>query len=107
MLDVLSGGRPTSARGGYQRYEFERFGLEPIRRAALGGRVDILMKASKGSRSATKASSTSSGDLDLPKPVQKPTPPMWVTAQSPYSSKRRCGGGSRAHRGFAACPSSG
>ena len=88
MLDILSGGRADVGLGrGYQRYEFERLGLK----LDAGGErweesLDILLKAFEG-----KPFSYSGKRFDIPetaiypKPVQKPRPPIWITAQSQYS----------------------
>lgn len=88
MLDVLSGGRADIGLGrGYQRYEFERLGLE----LDSGGQrweegVDILMKAFEGKPFSYDGKVYDFPETSIfPKPVQKPTPPMWVTAQNPYS----------------------
>ena len=87
-LDVLSNGRADVGLGrGYQRYEFERFGLE----LDAGGQrwdesLDILVKAFEG-----KPFSYAGKLYDIPetaiypKPMQKPRPPIWITAQSQYS----------------------
>jgi alkanesulfonate monooxygenase SsuD/methylene tetrahydromethanopterin reductase-like flavin-dependent oxidoreductase (luciferase family) len=88
MLDVLSGGRADIGLGrGYQRYEFERFGLE----LDSGGQrweegLDILMKAFEGKPFSYEGKLHNFPETAIfPKPVQKPTPPMWITAQSQYS----------------------
>src|SRR5215204_5396289 len=88
MLDVLSGGRADIGLGrGYQRYEFERLGLE----LDSGGQrweegIDILMKAFEGKPFSYHGKVYDFPETAIfPKPVQKPTPPLWVTAQNPYS----------------------
>jgi alkanesulfonate monooxygenase SsuD/methylene tetrahydromethanopterin reductase-like flavin-dependent oxidoreductase (luciferase family) len=88
MLDVLSGGRADIGLGrGYQRYEFERLGLE----LDSGGQrweegLDILMKAFEGKPFSYEGKLYKIPETSIfPKPVQKPTPPLWVTAQNPYS----------------------
>ena len=87
-LDVLSGGRVDIGLGrGYQHYEFERFGLAARRRPRTLGRVDrhhpegvrgqaLHATTASSSRSPRRRSSRS--------PLQKPHPPIWITAQSPY-----------------------
>ena len=86
-LDVLSGGRLDVGLGrGYQRYEFERFGLQLD---ADGVRwdesVDILMKSLEGKPFNYDGKLFKIPETSLfPKPVQSP-PPVWVTAQSPHS----------------------
>jgi alkanesulfonate monooxygenase SsuD/methylene tetrahydromethanopterin reductase-like flavin-dependent oxidoreductase (luciferase family) len=88
MLDVLCGGRADIGLGrGYQRYEFERLGLE----LDSGGQrweegIDILMKAFEGKPFSYHGKVYNFPETAIfPKPVQKPTPPLWVTAQNPYS----------------------
>jgi luciferase family oxidoreductase group 1 len=87
-LDLLAGGRVDIGLGrGYQHYEFERLGLElDTARARWEESVDIILKAFAG------APFTYDGKLFkipettiFPQPVQKPHPPIWVTAQSPDS----------------------
>jgi len=88
MLDILSGGRADVGLGrGYQRYEFERFGLQ----LDSGGQrwdesLDILLKAFEGRPFSYEGKLFNIPETSLyPKPVQKPHPPMWITAQSQYS----------------------
>ena len=88
MLDVLSGGRADIGLGrGYQRYEFERFGLQ----LDSGGErwdesLDILLKAFEGKPFSYEGKLYNIPETSIyPKPVQKPRPPIWITAQSPYS----------------------
>jgi alkanesulfonate monooxygenase SsuD/methylene tetrahydromethanopterin reductase-like flavin-dependent oxidoreductase (luciferase family) len=88
MLDVLSGGRADVGLGrGYQRYEFERFGLQ----LDSGGSrwdesLDILLKAFEGEPFSYEGKLYKIPETSIyPKPVQKPRPPIWITAQSPYS----------------------
>src|SRR3954452_24771894 len=87
-LDVLAGGRVDIGLGrGYQYYEFERLGLElDSARARWDESIDIIQKALEG-----KPFSYSGKLFEIPEttvfpaPVQKPHPPIWVTAQSPES----------------------
>lgn len=88
MLDILSGGRLDVGLGrGYQRYEFERFGLE----LDSGGQrwdesIDILLKAFEGKPFTYDGKIFKIPETSIfPQPLQKPHPPIWVTAQSPYS----------------------
>ena len=88
MLDVLSGGRADVGLGrGYQRYEFERFGLQ----LDSGGQrwdegLDILLKAFERKPFTYEGKLYNIPETSIyPKPVQKPRPPIWITAQSPYS----------------------
>ena len=87
-LDVLAGGRFDIGLGrGYQRYEFERLGLDlDTARQRWEESVDVIVKALSGEPF------THDGELFqipettiFPQPVQKPHPPIWVTAQSPES----------------------
>ena len=88
MLDILSGGRADIGLGrGYQRYEFERFGLK----LDSGGQrwdesLDILLKAFEGRPFSYEGKLFNFPETSIyPKPVQKPHPPIWITAQSQYS----------------------
>ncbi len=88
MLDILSGGRADIGLGrGYQRYEFERFGL----RLDAGGQrwdesLDILLKAFEGRPFSYEGKLFNIPETSVyPKPVQKPHPPIWITAQSQYA----------------------
>jgi luciferase family oxidoreductase group 1 len=87
-LDQLAGGRVDIGLGrGYQYYEFERLGLElDTARKRWDESIDIILRALCG------VPFTYSGTLfDIPEttvfpaPLQKPHPPIWVTAQSPES----------------------
>jgi len=87
-LDVLSGGRLDIGLGrGYQRYEFERLGLQ----LDSGGQrwdesIDVLLKAFEGSPFTYDGKLFKIPETSIfPQPLQKPHPPIWVTAQSPYS----------------------
>jgi alkanesulfonate monooxygenase SsuD/methylene tetrahydromethanopterin reductase-like flavin-dependent oxidoreductase (luciferase family) len=87
-LDILSGGRADVGLGrGYQRYEFERFGLK----LDSGGSrwdesLDILLKAFEGKPFSYEGKLYNFPETSIyPKPVQKPRPPIWITAQSPYA----------------------
>ena len=87
-LDVLSGGRLDIGLGrGYQRYEFERLGLQ----LDSGGQrwdesIDILLKAFEGKPFTYDGKLFKIPETSIfPQPLQKPHPPIWVTAQSPYA----------------------
>ena len=88
MLDLLSGGRCDIGLGrGYQRYEFERFGLQLD---SDGKRweesIDILLKTFEGKPFSYEGKLFKLPETStFPRPLQKPHPPIWVTAQSPYS----------------------
>ena len=88
MLDILSGGRLDIGLGrGYQRYEFERFGLQ----LDSGGQrweesIDILLKSFEGRPFSYEGKLFKIPETSLfPQPLQKPHPPVWITAQSPYA----------------------
>ena len=88
MLDILSGGRLDVGLGrGYQRYEFERFGLE----LDAGGQrwdesIDILLKSFVGKPFSYEGKLFPIPETSVyPQPMQKPHPPIWITAQSAYS----------------------
>jgi alkanesulfonate monooxygenase SsuD/methylene tetrahydromethanopterin reductase-like flavin-dependent oxidoreductase (luciferase family) len=88
MLDILSGGRLDIGLGrGYQRYEFERFGLK----LDSGGErwdesIDVLLKALEGKPFSYEGKVFKIPETTIyPQPTQKPHPPIWITAQSPYA----------------------
>jgi alkanesulfonate monooxygenase SsuD/methylene tetrahydromethanopterin reductase-like flavin-dependent oxidoreductase (luciferase family) len=88
MLDVLSGGRADVGLGrGYQRYEFERFGLKlDTDGARWEESLDVLLKAFEGKPFTYEGRLFSIPETSIyPKPLQKPRPPIWVTAQSEYA----------------------
>ena len=87
-LDLLAGGRLDVGLGrGYQHYEFERLGLDLASgRARWDESVDVILKAFEGKPFSYdgkifKIPETTS----FPQPLQKPRPPIWITAQSPDS----------------------
>jgi luciferase family oxidoreductase group 1 len=87
-LDVLAGGRVDIGLGrGYQRYEFERLGLAlDTSRARWEESVDIILKALSGEPFSYDGKVFQIPETTtFPQPVQKPHPPIWVTAQSPES----------------------
>jgi len=97
MLDLLSGGRVDIGLGrGYQRYEFERFGLQLDSSGQLWNEsLDVLMKALEGRPFSYEGKLLQIPETSVfPHPVQKPHPPMWITAQSQYSIE------AAARRGF-------
>jgi luciferase family oxidoreductase group 1 len=87
-LDVLSGGRLDVGLGrGYQRYEFERLGLKLDSDGTRWDEsLDILLKAFEGKPFSYEGKLFNIPETSLfPKTVQKPRPPIWITAQSEYS----------------------
>jgi luciferase family oxidoreductase group 1 len=87
-LDLLAGGRVDIGLGrGYQHYEFERLGLElDTARARWEESIDIILQALKGEPFSYEGQLFNIPETTIfPRPVQKPHPPIWVTAQSPQS----------------------
>jgi luciferase family oxidoreductase group 1 len=87
-LDLLAGGRIDVGLGrGYQHYEFERLGLElDTGRARWEESVDVILKAFEGKPFSYDGKIFKIPETTIfPQPVQKPRPPIWVTAQSPDS----------------------
>jgi luciferase family oxidoreductase group 1 len=87
-LDLLAGGRADIGLGrGYQHYEFERFGLELEQsRDRWEESVDVILKALGGAPFTHDGKFFKIPETSVfPQPVQRPRPPIWVTAQSPES----------------------
>jgi len=87
-LDQLAGGRVDIGLGrGYQHYEFERLGLElDSARARWEESVDIILEAFRGRPFSYEGKLFRIPETSVfPQPLQKPHPPIWVTAQSPAS----------------------
>ncbi len=87
-LDLLAGGRVDVGLGrGYQHYEFERFGLElESSRARWEEAVDVILKALEGGPFSYEGKFFRIPETTVfPQAVQRPRPPVWVTAQSPDS----------------------
>jgi alkanesulfonate monooxygenase SsuD/methylene tetrahydromethanopterin reductase-like flavin-dependent oxidoreductase (luciferase family) len=86
--DLLSGGRLDVGLGrGYQRYEFERLGLDLAdSRPRWEESVDIMLKAFEGKPFTYDGKFFQIPETTvLPQPLQQPHPPIWITAQSPES----------------------
>ena len=87
-LDLLAGGRVDIGLGrGYQHYEFERLGLElDTSRQRWEESVDVILKAFTGEPFTYDGKLFKIPETTIfPQPMQKPHPPIWVTAQSPES----------------------
>ena len=87
-LDQLAGGRVDIGLGrGYQHYEFERLGLElDSARSRWEESVDVILKAFQGEPFSYEGKLFTIPETSVfPQPLQKPHPPIWVTAQSPES----------------------
>src|SRR6266536_2463490 len=96
-VDLLSGGRLDVGLGrGYQRYEFERLGVELAEsRLRWEEEVDIILLALAGKPFSYDGHHYQIPETSIfPHPIQKPHPPIWVTAQSPESVE------ATVHRGF-------
>ncbi len=86
LLDVLTGGRVNWGAGrGFDPTEFNAFGVpldesyERFREA-----VDIVLEAWRSERITWRGRHWSFDGVEvLPKPLQKPHPPVWVAASSP------------------------
>lgn len=86
LLDVLSGGRVNWGAGrGFDRVEFDAFGVSreesyPRFREA----VEIVLEAWRSERLTYDGQFFSFRDIEvLPKPMQKPHPPVWIASSSP------------------------
>jgi luciferase family oxidoreductase group 1 len=87
-LDLLAGGRVDIGLGrGYQRYEFERLGLElDTGRARWEESVDVILRALRGRPFSYEGKFYRIPETTVfPRPLQRPHPPIWITAQSPES----------------------
>jgi len=84
-VDLLTGGRLDIGLGrGYQRYEFDRLGVELNEsRQRWEEEVDIILLALKGRPFSYDGQYYQIPETSVfPHPVQRPHPPIWVTAQS-------------------------
>jgi alkanesulfonate monooxygenase SsuD/methylene tetrahydromethanopterin reductase-like flavin-dependent oxidoreductase (luciferase family) len=87
-VDLLTGGRLDVGLGrGYQRYEFERLGVDlGESRARWEEAVDVILLALAGEPFSYEGKYYRIAETTvLPRGVQRPHPPIWVTAQSPDS----------------------
>ena len=91
LLDVLSGGRVNWGAGrGFDPTEFRAFNV-PVEESAerFLEAVEIATKAWGEGRLTHHGRYWTFDDIEvLPKPVQKPHPPVWVAATSPDSIER-------------------
>ena len=84
-VDLLSGGRLDIGLGrGYQRYEFERLGVDLNEtRQRWEEEVDIILLALGGKPFTYDGRYYQIPETSVfPVPIQEPHPPIWVTAQS-------------------------
>lgn len=90
LLDTLSGGRVNWGAGrGFDMNEFKAFGV-PVEESHARFRetVDIVVKAWTNDRLTYNGKYFSFDDVEvLPKPLQKPHPPVWTAASSPGAIK--------------------
>jgi len=88
MVDLLTHGRLDVGLGrGYQRYEFERLGMDlGESRTRWEEAVDVILLALTGRAFTYDGKYYKIPETSVfPRPVQTPHPPIWVTAQSPDS----------------------
>jgi alkanesulfonate monooxygenase SsuD/methylene tetrahydromethanopterin reductase-like flavin-dependent oxidoreductase (luciferase family) len=86
VLDCLSGGRIEVVFGaGYVPAEFEMFGVDPARRAAL---MEEGFAAVKQAWRGEPFSYQGRRALVLPRPLQDPHPPLWMGGSTPAAARR-------------------
>lgn len=85
LLDVLSGGRVNWGAGrGFARSEFAAFGIPPDESASrFRENVDIVLRAWTEERLSYHGPHFQCDAVEvLPKPMQRPHPPIWMAATS-------------------------
>jgi len=85
LLDVLSGGRVNFGAGrGFDATEFRAFGVPPPESAdRFREAVEIVLAAWSSDRLNYAGKYFSFENIEvLPKPLQKPMPPVWVAASA-------------------------
>src|SRR5579885_2701777 len=85
LLDVLSGGRVNWGAGrGFARVEFEAFGIPPQESASrFRETVEIVLQAWTHEKLHFAGQNFAFDGVEvLPKPLQKPHPPVWMAASS-------------------------
>jgi alkanesulfonate monooxygenase SsuD/methylene tetrahydromethanopterin reductase-like flavin-dependent oxidoreductase (luciferase family) len=85
LLDVLSGGRVNWGAGrGFAFSEFKAFGVPPEESAdRFREAVEIVMKSWTEERFSFQGTHFQFEDIELlPKPLQRPHPPVWMAATS-------------------------
>ena len=91
LLDVLSGGRVNWGAGrGFDRTEFQAFGVPPEESAArFQEAVEVVLRAWTADRLTYAGTYFRCDGIEvLPKPLQKPHPPVWLAASSPEAIRR-------------------
>jgi alkanesulfonate monooxygenase SsuD/methylene tetrahydromethanopterin reductase-like flavin-dependent oxidoreductase (luciferase family) len=91
MVDTLSNGRLDLGIGiGYQRYEFERFGVELDHAREMTGEMIEIVESGLSSAAFEyqgKHLRQARSSINC-KPLQKPTPPIWYAGGDPEHLKR-------------------
>lgn len=90
-LDILSSGRMDLGVGlGYRREEFAAFGVDRRERASrMDESCEILVRAWTEDGWAFDGRHFSLEDVSVhPKPVQKPHPPLWLSARNEKAARR-------------------
>jgi alkanesulfonate monooxygenase SsuD/methylene tetrahydromethanopterin reductase-like flavin-dependent oxidoreductase (luciferase family) len=90
MADVLTGGRMEVGVGrGAFEYEFDRFGIdETIGAARLREGMEVVQGLLTQDDFAYRGTTLSFGPATaVPKPLQRPHPPIWVAARNPDTIK--------------------
>ena len=85
LLDVLSGGRVNWGAGrGFARVEFENFGVPPDESTSrFHEAVEIVLRAWSEERLSFEGQHFRFDGVEvLPKPLQRPHPPVWMAATS-------------------------
>ncbi len=96
LLDVLSGGRVNWGAGrGFDRTEFAAFGvLQEESAARFQEAVDVVLRAWTEDRLTYEGRYFRCDGIEvLPKPLQKPHPPVWLAASSPDAIRRAAAAG--------------
>ncbi len=96
LLDVLSGGRVNWGAGrGFDRTEFLAFGVPQDESGPrFQEAVDIVLRAWTEERLTWNGRYFQFDGIEvLPKPRQKPHPPVWLAASSPSAIERAAAGG--------------
>jgi alkanesulfonate monooxygenase SsuD/methylene tetrahydromethanopterin reductase-like flavin-dependent oxidoreductase (luciferase family) len=91
LLDIFSGGRVNWGAGrGFDRTEFRAFGVTPEESAErFYESVEIVLKAWSNERLTHQGRYYNFVDVEvLPKPRQKPHPPVWLAASSEEAIRR-------------------
>ena len=86
ILDVISRGRVEATLGiGYRPHEYRMFGIEKARRVQVLDEVmDVLEQAWTGEPFPYRGEPV----VVLPRPVQRPRPPLYIGGSSPASAMR-------------------